>query len=137
MELSTYWQRIVERCAPSIATGEIGSPHGLDGSLSGHFHGDKNRNRRVRDVNGRPRIPQLARLGRRGAACPRDGPDPRAGRLRIATLVHGTLEGESPEEILTMPNRSISDRTPLYALAVLAVTFVVLALALLALLFFF
>jgi hypothetical protein len=36
-----------------------------------------------------------------------------------------------------MPNRSISDRTPLYALAVLAVTFVVLALALLALLFFF
>jgi hypothetical protein len=78
-------------------------------------------------------MPQLARLGRRGAACPRDGSDSRAGRLRIATLVHG----ESPEEILTMPNRSISDQTPLCALVVLAVTIVVSALALLVLLFFF
>ena len=50
---------------------------------------------------------------------------------------HGVLEGEYPEEILTMPNRSISDRTPLYAVVILAVTIVVSALALLALVIFF
>jgi hypothetical protein len=79
---------------PQYRDKEIGSPHGLfDGNLSGHFCVDKNRNRRVRDENGRPRMPQFAGLGRRGAACPLDGPDSRAGRLRIATLVHGTLKG--------------------------------------------
>ena len=84
-------------------------------------------------------MPQFARLGRRGAACPRDSPDSRAGRSRLATLVHGALEGESPEEILTMPNRSISDRTPLYAVVILAVSLgiVVSALALLVLVIFF
>ena len=54
-------------------------------------------------------------------------------------MVHGALEGESPEEILTMPNRSMSDRAPLYAVVILAVSLgiVVAALALLALLFLF
>jgi hypothetical protein len=54
-------------------------------------------------------------------------------------VVHGALEGESPEEILTMSNRSMSDRAPLYAVVVLAVSLgiVVAALALLALLFLF
>jgi len=124
----------------SIATERIGSPYGLfDQSLSGHFCGDKNRNRRVRDGNGRPGMPQFARLGRRGAACPRNGPDSRAGRSRVATSAHGTLEGESPEEILTMPNRSTSDRTPLYGVVILAVGLgiVVSALALLVLVIFF
>ena len=84
-------------------------------------------------------MPQLARLGRRGAACPRDGPDSRTGRSRIATRVHGTLGGESPEEIMTMPHRSISDRAPLYAVVILTVGLgiVISALALLALIFFF
>ena len=121
----------------SIATE---SPHELfDGSLSGHFFGDKNRNPRVRDGNGQPRMPQVARLGRRGAACPRDGPGSRAGRSRIATAVRGAPEGKSPEEILTMSNRSISDRTPLYAVAILTVGLgiVVSALVLLILVIFF
>ena len=120
----------------SIATE---SPHEhFDGSLSGHFFGDKNRNPRVRDGNGQPRMPQVARLGRRGAACPWGGPESRAGRSWIATLVHGAPEGE-PEEILTMPNRSISDRTPLYAVAILTVGLgiVVSALVLLILVIFF
>ena len=84
-------------------------------------------------------MPQAAGPGRRGAACPRDGPDSRAGRSRIATAVHGALEGESPEEILTMPHRSMSDRAPLYAAVILGVSLgiVVAALALLALLFLF
>ena len=84
-------------------------------------------------------MPQFARHGRRGAACPRDGPDSRAGRSRIATVAHGALEAESPEEILTMSNRSMSDRAPLYAVVILAVSLgiVVAALALLALLFLF
>jgi hypothetical protein len=82
-------------------------------------------------------MPQFARLGRRGAACPRDGPDSRAGRSRLATGGHGVLEGESPEEILIMPNRSMSDRTPLYAVVILALTIVVSVLALLALVIFF
>jgi hypothetical protein len=84
-------------------------------------------------------MPQFARLGRRRAACPRDGPDSWAGRSRIAALVHGSLEGESPEEILTMPNRSISDRPPLHAVVILTVGLgiVVSALALLALVIFF
>jgi hypothetical protein len=83
--------------------------------------------------------PNFARLGRRGAACPRNGPDSRAGRSRVATSAHGTLEGESPKEILTMPDRSISDRTPLYGVVILAVGLgiVVSAMALLALIFFF
>ena len=44
-----------------------------------------------------------------------------------------------PEEILTMPNRSMSDRTPLFAAVILAMSLgiVVAALALLALLFLF
>jgi len=84
-------------------------------------------------------MPQFARLGRRGAACPRDGPDSRAGRSRLATVGHGALERASLAEILTMPNRSISDRTPLYAVVILAMSLgiVVSALALLALLFLF
>jgi hypothetical protein len=59
--------------------------------------------------------------------------------LRIATAVYGAIERESPEEILTMPNRSMFDRTPLYAVVILAVSLgiVVAALALLALLFLF
>ena len=83
-------------------------------------------------------MPQFARLGRRGAACPRDSPDSRAGRSWIATLVHGALEGEPAEEVLTMPNRSISDRPPLYAVVMLTVGLgiVVSALALLVLIFF-
>ena len=73
-------------------------------------------------------MPQFARLGRRGAAWLRDGPYSRAGRSRIA-----------PEEVLTMANRSISDRTPLYAVVILTVGLgiAVSALALLALIFFF
>ena len=50
------------------------------------------------------------------------------------------LSKESPpEEILTMPNRSISDRTPLFAVIILAMSLgiVVAALGLLALLFLF
>jgi hypothetical protein len=72
-------------------------------------------------------------------AGPRNGPDSRAGRSRVATSAHGTLEGESPKEILTMPDRSISDRTPLYGVVILAVGLgiVVSAMALLALIFFF
>ena len=134
--------RVIERC-PGLSTThnrEIGSPHEFfDWSLSGHFCGDKNRNLRVCDGNGRPGTPQAARHGRRGAACPRDGPDSRAGRLRIATGVYGAIERESAEEILTMPNRSMSDRTPLYAVVILAMSLgiVVAALALLALLFLF
>jgi hypothetical protein len=60
-------------------------------------------------------------------------------RSRIATVVHGALEGEAREETLTMPNLSISNRTPLYAVVILAVSLgiVVSALALLALLFLF
>jgi hypothetical protein len=44
-----------------------------------------------------------------------------------------------PAEILTMPNRSISDRTPLYAMVILAVSLgiAISAMALLALIFFF
>ena len=82
-------------------------------------------------------MPQFARLGRRGAACPQDGPDSRPGRSRIATL--GALERASPAEILTMHNRSISDRTPLYGVVILAVGLgtLVSAMALLALIFFF
>jgi hypothetical protein len=84
-------------------------------------------------------MPQFAGPGRRGAACPRVGPDSRAGRSRIATNGDGALEGKPPEEILTMANRSISDRTPLYAVVILTVGLgiVVSALALLALIFFF
>ena len=84
-------------------------------------------------------MPQFARLGRRGAACPRDGPDSRAGRSRLATVGHGALERASLAEILTMPNRSISDRTPLYGVVILAVGLgiVISAMALLALIFFF
>ena len=84
-------------------------------------------------------MPQFARLGRRGAACPRDGPDSRAGRSRLATVEHRALEGTSTDEILTMPNRSISDRAPLYAVVILTVGLgmVFSALALLALIFFF
>jgi hypothetical protein len=59
--------------------------------------------------------------------------------LRIAAAVHGTIEGAFPEEILIMPDRSMSDRAPLYAVVILAVSLgiVVAALALLALLFLF
>ena len=83
-------------------------------------------------------MPQFARLGRRGAACPRDGPDSRAGRSRLVAVGHRALDRASPDEILTMPNRSISDRTPLYAVVILAAVslgIVVSALALLVLLF--
>jgi hypothetical protein len=54
-------------------------------------------------------------------------------------MVRGTLEGESPEESLTMRNWSMSDRAPLYAAVILGVSLgiVVAALALLALLFLF
>jgi hypothetical protein len=47
--------------------------------------------------------------------------------------------GAFPEEILTMPHRSISDRAPLYAVVILTVGLgmVFSALALLALIFFF
>jgi hypothetical protein len=84
-------------------------------------------------------MPQFARLGRRGAACPRDSPDSRAGRSRLATVGHRALEGTSTDEILTMPDRSISDRPPLYAVVILTVGvgIVVSALALLVLIFFF
>jgi hypothetical protein len=84
-------------------------------------------------------MPQFARSGRHGATCLWDGPESPAGRSRIATLVHRALEGEFAEEILTMPNRSISDRTPLYAVVILAVSIgvVVSALALLVLVVFF
>ena len=82
-------------------------------------------------------MPQFAGPGRRGAACPRDGPDSRAGRSRLAAVGHRALDRASPDEILTMPNRSISDRPPLYAVVILAVTIVVSALALLALVIFF
>ena len=83
-------------------------------------------------------MPQFARLGRRGAACPRDGPDSRAGRSRFATVEHRALEGTSTDEILTMPDRSISDRPPLYAMVILTagLGIVVSALALLVLIFF-
>ena len=83
-------------------------------------------------------MPRFAGLGRRGAACSQDGSDSRAGRLRLAALGHGALEGASPDEILTMANRSISDRTPLYAVVMLTVGLgiVVSALALLVLIFF-
>jgi hypothetical protein len=59
--------------------------------------------------------------------------------LRIATAVYGAIERESAEEILTMPNRSMSDRTPPYAVVILAMSLgiVVAVLALLALLFLF
>lgn len=84
-------------------------------------------------------MPRFAGLGRRAAACSQDGSDSRAGRSRLATVGHGALEGASPDEILTMPNRSISDRTPLYAVVILAVSLgiVVSALAFLAVLFLF
>ena len=66
---------------------EIGSPHELsDLSLSGHVCRDKNRNRGVRDGHGRPRMPQVARPGRRGTACPRDGPP----RQALADCNRGT-----------------------------------------------
>jgi hypothetical protein len=54
-------------------------------------------------------------------------------------VVQGDLEGESLQEILTMPNRSISDRNPLYAVVILGVSLgiVVSALGLLVLLFLF
>jgi hypothetical protein len=84
-------------------------------------------------------MPHVARLGRRGAACLRDRLESRAGRSWIATPVHGALEGESQEEILTMSNRSISDRTPLHAVVILAVSIGILfsALTLLVLVIFF
>jgi len=84
-------------------------------------------------------MPQFAGLGRRGAACPRDGPDSRAGRSRRATGGYRALEETSKDEILTMANRSISDRTPLYAVVILTVGLgiVASALALLTLIFFF
>ena len=84
-------------------------------------------------------MPQFAGLGRRGAACPRDGSESRAGRSRPATVGHEALEGALSDEILTMPNRSISDRPPLYAVVILTVGLgiVVSALALLVLIFFF
>jgi hypothetical protein len=52
---------------------------------------------------------------------------------------HRALEGTSTDEILTMPDRSISDRPPLYAVVILTVGLgiVVSALALLVLIFFF
>lgn len=52
---------------------------------------------------------------------------------------HRAIEGTFTDEILTMPDRSISDRPPLYAVVILTVGLgiVVSALALLVLIFFF
>jgi hypothetical protein len=54
-------------------------------------------------------------------------------------VAHGALEGVLPEEILTMPNRSMSDRGPLYAVVIAAVSLGIMAsaLALLTLLLLF
>jgi hypothetical protein len=64
------------------------SPHEfLDGISSGHFCGDANRNRRVRDGDSRPGASPASRPGRRKRGRPEgSAPIPRAGDSRIAAL---------------------------------------------------
>src|ERR1700719_1237821 len=74
-------QRVIERCPSlSIATERLDRRmNSLIEAYQGMFAGTRIATVGVRDGNGRPRMPQVARPGRRGAACPRDGRESQAG----------------------------------------------------------